>query len=128
MRAFNPFGYYLCGCRGRVSEAAGGRKRGRVNPDSARKIGFNITEKYLRKIWESQKGICPYSGTPMELRDSSRVSVFNLEAASVDRISSSRGYVRGNVQFVTRAMNMAKGDATHSEFMAFMKEVKNGSV
>ena len=77
--------------------------------DSARRRGlvFEIDAEYLWSVWEAQKGQCAYTGLPIELnRD-----------ASLDRIDSSRGYVKGNVHWVMWKINRMKLNIPHEEFI-----------
>jgi len=41
---------------------------------------------------------------------------YSLEAASIDRIDSNLGYLKGNIQIVQRWINLAKGDTAQDEF------------
>lgn len=52
---------------------------------------------------------CPVFGTPLRMDGSID------ELPSLDRIDNSRGYVPGNVVFVSRRANRLKGDATSDE-------------
>lgn len=61
----------------------------------------NIDLEYLKELWEKQKGICPYTGLSLILPKYSNVKEipFTLRA-SLDRIDSSKGYIKGNVQYI----------------------------
>ena len=65
---------------------------------------------FLIRLWESQKGICFYTGEVLSL-DRGR-SKWN--SASLDRIDPSQGYVIGNVVWTSR---------TAKEFLAFCEKV-----
>jgi hypothetical protein len=43
--------------------------------------------------------------------------------ASVDRVDSSRGYVKGNVVFVISAVNTMKNDLSEKEFLSIIESV-----
>ena len=82
----------------------------------------------LWELWESQQGICPYTGWKMVLPETS--SQYNREAnvrdpkrASLDRIDSSKGYIKGNVQFVCHMANVAKNDYTHDQMIEFCRAI-----
>lgn len=47
----------------------------------------------------------------------------SLKRASLDRIDSSKGYIKGNVEFVCYAINLAKNSFTRDEMKEFLKEV-----
>jgi hypothetical protein len=47
----------------------------------------------------------------------------SLTRASLDRIDSSKGYIKGNVEFVCLAINFAKNDFKKEEMKSFIKEI-----
>lgn len=62
--------------------------------------------------------ICPYLQTPFIPLDK-RLSY------SLDRIDSSKGYTKENIQVVTRLANKMKNDATKEELLLFAKGILN---
>jgi hypothetical protein len=73
----------------------------------------------LKEQWDLQKGICSYS----------RVSLVHpaknnspLYTASLDRIDSSQGYIKGNIQFISISMNLMKSSMSHKQMM-FLLEI-----
>jgi hypothetical protein len=96
------------------------------NPDRKKKnssIDFDIG--YLKEVWDSQDGICPFAGIKMSLRtmkDSlkSRITAY---CASVDRIDNSIGYVRGNIRFVCHMANMARNKYSDEQVIEFCRLV-----
>jgi hypothetical protein len=76
----------------------------------SRNKGFNLTPQYLKQVWESQNGVCIYSGVTLI-----KGSTDKIYMASLDRIDSSRGYVPGNVQFVSTAVNYMKSTMSHED-------------
>lgn len=89
------------------------------------KVEIDVT--YLKKIWEDQKGICPYTGIKMELEQSSskQHKLKSLKKASLDRIDSSKDYVKGNVEFVCFAVNLAKNNFSKQDMLNFVKEIQH---
>jgi hypothetical protein len=91
-----------------------------------RKHDYDIDVAYLKELWEEQGGICPISGVKMKLYKNSvewSKDKGNPYKPSLDRIDSSIGYVKGNVQFVCYIANMAKQswlDETLIEFCKFV--------
>jgi len=89
------------------------------------KNDIDIDEKYLKELWNKQNGICPYTGIKMELMKTSSQNhkLKSLKKASLDRIDSSKGYIRGNVEFVCMAINNAKSNFKKEEMKSFIKEI-----
>ena len=89
--------YFLYYCSGKKSEC---KKKG---------IPFNLTPEYLSSIWT---GICPIYGTPI-----SRAAEGNgsHKSAHLDRIDPSKGYVIGNVAWISGRANRIKYNATAQE-------------
>ena len=48
--------------------------------------------------------------------------------ASLDRIDSAIGYMKGNVQFVCYSINTAKNDFDEIEFIQFVESMKKQSI
>ncbi len=86
---------------------------------------INIDEKYLKELWEKQNGICPYTGIKMILPASTHKSqsIKSLKRASLDRIDSTKGYLKDNVEFVCLGVNLAKCNFTKKEAISFFKEI-----
>ena len=81
-----------------------------------------ITPEYLKELWEKQGGVCPYTGIKMLLRDYNQPSY--PHNASVDRIDSSKNYLRGNVEFVCVSINYAKNSFSKEEMIDFIKLIR----
>ncbi len=85
---------------------------------------FTITLEDLPKVPEK----CPVLGIPMRL-DGPK---FDDHAPSLDRIDNKRGYVPGNVIFISRRANRIKFDATPGElrkiadFYELLEKEKSG--
>jgi hypothetical protein len=91
-----------------------------------RKHEFNLTLEYLKELWEKQSGKCPYTG--WQLQNMENMSTKNQlpktpDRASLDRIDSSKGYVPGNVQFVSYMAQNAKNEFTDQELRGFCEAV-----
>ena len=87
-----------------------------------RKHEYDITLQDLLDIWVEQKGICVYSGIKLVHPNEGGN---NLNTASLDRIDSSKGYVKGNLQFITIICNQAKNNLTHDQMLVFLKTVSD---
>ena len=81
---------------------------------------------YLKNLWETQNGICPYTKIKMILPkntlDYDRIR--SPKKASLDRIDSSKGYLKENVEFVCSSINLAKNSFTREEMKRFFSEIK----
>jgi len=74
---------------------------------------IDIDLEYIKYIWEKQEGICPYSKIKLILcSDGINDPIYT---ASIDRIDSTKGYIKGNIQFVSTAINYMKHSMTHDE-------------
>jgi hypothetical protein len=81
-----------------------------------------LTTDDLLEQWILQKGKCPYSGVNLILAKGRRNEKHNLtEIASLDRINSDYGYIKGNIQFVSAVCNYAKRNMPHEEMIEFCK-------
>lgn len=88
--SLSPFRVYIRNCKQRSRE-------------------MDVDAEYLKDLWDRQAGKCPYTGLKMVLPESTTNS--NLDTpwhASLDRVDSERGYVRGNVEFVCQFVNLGK--------------------
>ena len=84
----------------------------------------NITLDDLLATWEKQKGVCPYTGIKLlHPKDAKNHNI--MYKASLDRIDSTFGYVKGNIQFISAAANLAKWSMTHDEMVTLCKIIAN---
>ena len=78
---------------------------------------FCITMEYIWKIYEKQNRMCPLSNLPIVFfPDSNRRQ---YQTASLDRIDSNLGYIKGNIQVVNKVINQMKSYFSEEEFIAF---------
>lgn len=83
---------------------------------------FDLTLQDLKDIWESQNGMCPYTGFALELRTYKKKTFNRLKQASLDRIDSSKGYIKDNVEIVALPINYLKSSFSKEETQTFLKE------
>jgi len=105
--SFSPFKYFISKAKSKQRIASYGET--------------DLTLDYLKTIWESQKGECPYTKKPMYLPPNTKSHNYKSSPnqASLDRIDSSKGYIKGNVEFVCLAVNLAKNHFSKAEMMSF---------
>ena len=98
-----PFYKTMCNAKGRAKKAG---------------IPFDLSEKYLKDIWT---GVCPVFGTRLSMPLATKrtdVDVTSAHQPSLDRILPERGYVEGNVVWMSRRANVIKSNATSAEIHA----------
>lgn len=105
---FSPFRWHLRNCKQRSKKES------------------NLTLQDLKEQWEIQGGRCPYTGWKLKnMPTTNHDSQLPLtpDRASLDRIDSSKGYVRGNVQFVAAIAQYAKHTFHEKELFKFAEAV-----
>ncbi len=78
---------------------------------------FNLDEEYLSSIWTGKCAL-----TKIDIINTPNKT--SLKAASLDRIDSSKGYIKGNVQFVSYGINLAKNSFSDDEVLQFINEIR----
>ena len=81
-----------------------------------RGIDFDVDIEYLNEIYHKQNKKCVYSGIKLVME---RKGVYCRTTinASLDRIDSNKGYIKGNIQWVYMPINNMKGALSHEEFV-----------
>jgi hypothetical protein len=106
-RLADPFAYFVKNARGRKSHEC------------------TVTSEYLRSIFELQQGLCAITRLPLELPLGTKgfrlKGLFN--AASLDRIDSSKGYIINNVQFLCAGVNYMKSNWTDDYIRLWLNEI-----
>lgn len=115
--------------RKKASKAADGTNRkyhGRDLPLSillrkcrGRRKEFSITIKDLSNLWDAQHGRCALSNIQLDLNSTSYITM-----PSVDRIDSNLGYVSGNIQFVSCALNLAKSTMSNDDALELIRLIR----
>lgn len=84
---------------------------------------FNLTLQDLKDQWYKQQGICPYTGYSLVLFKPKSVTDYKLRA-SLDRVDSSKGYIKDNIEFISLPINYLKADKlSKEETIALLKEI-----
>lgn len=84
-----------------------------------RELLVDILPNYLDDLWEKQNGKCYYSGYNLTLPKTAKESARYNFSASLDRIDSSLGYVKGNLAWVDKRINRMKLNMPHEDFLEF---------
>lgn len=82
---------------------------------------FDVDLEYLKELWGKQNGICPFTGVKLILNGYTKIHKDPRFAASLDRIDSDKGYVKGNVRWVSRSINLMKQQMTDENVFEFLK-------
>lgn len=85
-----------------------------------RGIKFDLDKKYLHNLFISQNGVCSISGIQLSFNR-------NNLTASLDRIDSNKPYIKDNVQWVHKNINMMKWRYSQDEFISFCSKVSKYS-
>lgn len=88
-----------------------------------RKIEFLLDGEYLWNLFLKQNKLCALSGAELSL--GGLPGHRNEITASLDRINSSKGYVKENVQWVHKIVNLMKSDLDENTFINYCKRVAN---
>ena len=87
---------------------------------------FNLLVEDLKDQWDRQGGICPYTGWALKNMSTTNYShqlPLTPDRASLDRIDSTRGYIKGNIQFVSVMAQYAKHKFGEQQLFDFCKQV-----
>jgi len=109
-----------------LTKYAGNRKdkysgfREHVRRIKNREKEISIDIDYLLEVWENQNGICPYTGISLVHPSFKNINC-KIKTASLDRINSSKGYIKDNLQFVSIAINNMKSSMSHEQTIELCK-------
>ena len=83
-----------------------------------RKILFNLN---MKEFVDAYHGRCNLSGIPLTLVKMYAQSI--NQTASLDRIDSSQGYEKSNIQWVHKKINIMKNNLPEKEFFKFCNKI-----
>lgn len=86
----------------------------------------DISLEDLKACWEKQNGKCVYTNTSLILptHKNNNPDAPSWKIASIDRINSNEGYIKNNIQFVSRTINYAKHIMSHDDMIDFINFIK----
>jgi len=76
--------------------------------ERGRGVEVTVTIEDLKKQWDEQNGKCEFTGINLKISEYKKISTNQIYSASLDRIDSNKGYVKGNIRWVSRAINHMK--------------------
>lgn len=83
-----------------------------------------ITLQYLKNLWDLQQGKCPYTGLSLILPTYKNIKEIPISLrASLDRIDSNKGYIEGNIQFISTPINYLKNTMSDSDTKQYLKSI-----
>lgn len=95
------------------------------NRKKSKEYGYDLDFNYIMDMYNNQDGLCAISNVRMTTISGSGIINTNL---SIDRIDSSIGYLKGNIQLVCRIVNLMKSDMSSKEFYLWCNMIsKNNS-
>jgi len=80
-------------------------------------IPSDLDEQYLWDLMQAQNFKCKYTGIEFVYEKQ------HLLCPSLDQIIPSKGYMKGNVQWISWACNWSKGDMDEHDFLALCNRV-----
>lgn len=89
-----------------------------------RNIEVCITENDLKELFEKQNGKCAISNEPIKIERNTKLNRAT-NTASIDRIDSSQGYIKNNIQFVHKIVNLMKQDYSQNDFIDWCNKISN---
>jgi hypothetical protein len=87
-----------------------------------RNIPFEIKIKDVWELFIKQNKKCVLSGLPLDFTCGGR-ELKHLGTASLDRIDSTKGYVKGNVQWIHKDVNWMKQDYSNDYFLSMCQKI-----
>lgn len=82
-----------------------------------RNLDFDITLEYIWDLFQTQNGKCVFTGETLTL------CPYKDQTASLDRINSNKGYIKGNVQWVHKTINKLKNNFSDEDFIEWCRKI-----
>lgn len=93
--------------------------RGKRSESKKKNIPFDLDIDYLKNIWT---GVCPIFNIPVSIGQEFPKNY--QTSAHLDRLIPSKGYVKGNVNFISGRANVIKHDASVEELAQIIDWLK----
>lgn len=85
-----------------------------------RGFAWDLTPEYVIQLYKEQEGCCALTGWPIEWAEKGLTAT-----VSIDRIDSSEGYLKGNIQLLHKDVNMAKQQYSQEYFISMCQSVSD---
>jgi len=97
------------------------------NRANKKNLTFNITKKYIWNLYLEQGEKCALTSIIIDIKESRRSQEVNEMTASLDRIDSTKGYIKGNVQWVHKDINRMKNNYDQDYFIEMCHKVSKSN-
>lgn len=90
-----------------------------------RNLEYSVTNEYLWNLFLKQGKKCALTGLDITLSHKlkNKCPNYDLITASLDRIDSSKGYIKDNIQWVHKVINIMKNTLTNEQFIFMCTKV-----
>jgi hypothetical protein len=89
----------------------------------ARGIEFAVQPEDAWERYLAQGGVCALSGVVLFITRNTKKSRSGDQTASLDRLDGSKGYVKGNIQWVHKVVNLMRGRLSVDEFVQWCRAI-----
>jgi len=91
----------------------------------AKKYGkeYDLDLEFIQELWTRQQGLCALTKLPMTHAETTKNHRGINTKLSIDRISSRKGYTKGNVQLTLTSINIMKNDLGQKSFFKLCKQI-----
>lgn len=84
-----------------------------------RKLKINISMQDAWELWEKQKGLCALTGQKLILNK----HYSKEQTASLDRINNKQGYIKNNIRWVHKDINLLRNNRTDEQLISLCKQI-----
>jgi len=97
------------------------------NNAKKRNIEFILSKEYLQELLEKQNYMCALTGLSIKCGRSpdKNYSTYEEQTASLDRIDSSKGYIKDNVQWIHKDINKIKQNFSEKQLIDYCRLILN---
>ena len=89
------------------------------------KIKCDLTIKYIWDLYIKQNKKCAISGVNINFEEKNTAIRKHTKTASLDRIDSTKGYLKGNVQWIHKDINYMKSNHSQEYFLSLCEKIYN---